>query len=148
MLTRRRFLKNLLGAFLALTGISFVGTIVAYLSPRKQKGGRKILLDPNGSPIPIKELEDKSYLVGVGIDGEPTIVIRYEGKLRALSAVCTHLGCLVKWFPNRAEFFCPCHAGRFDANGVNIAGPPPSPLKRFRSFATKEGYIGLEEVTS
>ena len=147
MITRRSFLEKLLGFFVLMTGISFIGPIIAYLTPRKEKRGRNILLTPDGSPISVKELDKKPYLVGMGIEGEPTIVIRYEGELRALSAVCTHLGCLVKWLPSKGEFFCPCHAGRFDANGVNIAGPPPSPLKRFHVFVTKEGYIGLEVPT-
>lgn len=48
----------------------------------------------------------------------------------ALSAVCTHLGCNVRFDEERKEFICPCHAGIYDAEGVNIAGPPPAPLGR------------------
>jgi quinol---cytochrome c reductase iron-sulfur subunit, bacillus type len=46
----------------------------------------------------------------------------------AISAVCTHLGCNVRFEEERNEFVCPCHAGIYDENGVNIAGPPPAPL--------------------
>jgi len=147
MLTRRSFFKRLLGIFLAITGVSLLGPVIAYLFPRKEKGGRNILLSSEGSPISLEEVKENPYVVGLGINGEPTIVLMYGEEIRAFSAVCTHLGCLVRWLPGRAEFFCPCHAGRFDANGVNIAGPPPSPLKRFRAYATKEGYIGLAEVS-
>ena len=48
----------------------------------------------------------------------------------AMSAVCTHLGCNVRFEEERNEFICPCHAGIYDAEGVNIAGPPPAPLSR------------------
>jgi Rieske Fe-S protein len=46
-----------------------------------------------------------------------------EGELHAVSAVCTHLGCQVKW--NRAErsWDCPCHGSRFDVDGEVIQGP-------------------------
>ena len=145
-MNRRHFLERLVGFFLGLTGVSFLGPLIAYLSPVRRKTGRNILLAPDGSPMPMQVLEEKPFVIGLGIDDEPTIVIRENGELQAFSAVCTHLGCLVKWVPARREFFCPCHAGRFDANGVVIAGPPPAPLKRFRAYSTAEGYIGLEEV--
>jgi len=145
-MNRRGFLQKLIGLVTGFAGLGFLGSVVAYLAPRREKGGRKILLSGDGSPIPAEQLKQEPYLVGLGIDGEPTIVIRYEGEMRAFSAVCTHLGCLVKWVPSKAEFFCPCHAGRFDANGVNIAGPPPSPLRRYRVYVTKDGLLGLEEM--
>ncbi len=42
----------------------------------------------------------------------------------ALSSVCPHLGCQVHWEGFRDRFFCPCHNGIFDAQGVGISGPP------------------------
>lgn len=42
--------------------------------------------------------------------------------------LCTHLGCIPEWKPSRNVFFCACHAGEFDADGVNVFGPPPRPL--------------------
>ena len=49
-------------------------------------------------------------------------------KFQALSARCTHKGCLVAWATADKQFHCPCHGGRFDADGRNIGGPPPTPL--------------------
>lgn len=145
-MTRRGFLEKVIGFIATVLGVGFIGTILAYLQPRSQKGGRNILLSGDGSPIPAAQLKEKPYIVGLGINGEPTIIIKYGEEIRAFSAVCTHLGCLVKWLPVKGEFFCPCHAGRFDANGVNIAGPPPSPLTKYKAFVTKDGYIGLEGI--
>lgn len=66
-------------------------------------------------------------------------LVRAGDVLRALSAVCTHLGCTVAEVP-RAEappadapagaggFHCPCHGSRFSAEGRNVAGPAPRPL--------------------
>ena len=50
--------------------------------------------------------------------------------LIAISAGCTHLGCIVTWDEVQQVFKCPCHDGRFDAEGNVLSGPPPAPLKR------------------
>ncbi|MBE3559675.1 MAG: Rieske 2Fe-2S domain-containing protein [Ktedonobacteraceae bacterium] len=35
----------------------------------------------------------------------------------ALSAACTHMGCIVQWQESDRSFHCPCHGGLFDAYG-------------------------------
>lgn len=42
----------------------------------------------------------------------------------ALSSTCPHLGCKVTWEPHNSRFFCPCHNGVFDPDGVATHGPP------------------------
>tara|TARA_R110002126_G_scaffold27665_18_gene92884 strand:- start:6918 stop:7586 length:669 start_codon:yes stop_codon:yes gene_type:complete len=42
----------------------------------------------------------------------------------ALSSTCPHLGCQVHWEGDNDRFFCPCHNGAFDKDGVGISGPP------------------------
>ncbi len=49
----------------------------------------------------------------------------------AMSNICTHLGCRVRWVADQGEFFCPCHNGVFDKTGKVVSGPPPRPLDRF-----------------
>ena len=62
----------------------------------------------------------------------PGIIVRTaSGELRAFSAACTHLGCIVQLRPDLGQFWCACHNGHFDLNGTNIAGPPPRPLEAF-----------------
>jgi len=48
----------------------------------------------------------------------------------AMSNVCTHLGCRVRWVAEQNKFFCPCHNGVFDMYGNVLSGPPPCPLDR------------------
>ena len=56
--------------------------------------------------------------------GRPAMVLQPSpGEFVALSAVCTHLGCIVQWQEAEAEFLCPCHAGRFSATGAVVSGP-------------------------
>lgn len=56
-----------------------------------------------------------------------------DGGFLALSATCTHLGCLVRWRTDEGQFVCPCHNGRFDAEGNVVSGPPPAPLHRIET---------------
>lgn len=49
----------------------------------------------------------------------------------ALSNICTHLGCRVRWVEGQQEFFCPCHNGVFDKSGQVVSGPPPRPLDQY-----------------
>lgn len=49
----------------------------------------------------------------------------------AMSNICTHLGCRVRWIGEREQFFCPCHNGIFDKEGGVVAGPVPRPLDRY-----------------
>lgn len=66
---------------------------------------------------------------------------------RALSTVCTHLGCRVHFVAERSIFYCPCHAGVFDAEGGVVSGPPPRPLP---SYEVEERggmlYVSLPEA--
>ncbi|MEU9187488.1 FAD-dependent oxidoreductase [Streptomyces sp. NPDC048484] len=67
----------------------------------------------------------------VRIDGHRCAAYRDDdGELHAVSARCTHLGCLVAF--NRAEraWECPCHGSRFDPDGQILQGPATRPLER------------------
>jgi thiosulfate dehydrogenase [quinone] large subunit len=63
--------------------------------------------------------------------GQPGIVVREGGQIRAFSAVCTHAGCTVDY--QAGQFVCPCHGGTFDGKtGAVVSGPPPSPLQQHK----------------
>ncbi|MGB9602652.1 MAG: ubiquinol-cytochrome c reductase iron-sulfur subunit [Verrucomicrobiia bacterium] len=65
-----------------------------------------------------------------------------DGSWIALDAVCTHLGCTVKYEEQNNRIFCECHGGIYDPiTGKNIAGPPPRPLKQYRVQVTDSGVI-------
>lgn len=55
----------------------------------------------------------------------------------AMSNICTHLGCRVRWIQEREHvlerehFLSPCHNGIFDKQGFVLSGPPPRPLDRY-----------------
>lgn len=64
-----------------------------------------------------------------------------EGELRAFDAKCTHLDCNVYYQPESKKFHCACHDGFFNDLGINIAGPPPSPLPLFSIEEHKDAFV-------
>ena len=56
--------------------------------------------------------------------GTPVLIKRTEAGFSAFDSTCPHLGCKVHWEPDNDRFFCPCHNGEFDTDGVGYAGPP------------------------
>lgn len=64
---------------------------------------------------------------------EISVYVRTENgrEFVAMSNICTHLGCRIRWIADREEFFCPCHNGVFDKDGQIVSGPVPRPLDRF-----------------
>jgi glycine/D-amino acid oxidase-like deaminating enzyme/nitrite reductase/ring-hydroxylating ferredoxin subunit len=46
-----------------------------------------------------------------------------DGFVHAVSARCTHLGCIVNWNDAEATWDCPCHGSRFAVDGAVLEGP-------------------------
>ena len=46
-----------------------------------------------------------------------------NGSVHEMSAVCTHLGCIVAWNSSEHTWDCPCHGSRFDKYGHVVNGP-------------------------
>lgn len=82
---------------------------------------------------PAKSLEDVAPGEGavVRAGGDRVAVYRDEdGEVHALSARCTHLGCLVDFNAAERSWDCPCHGSRFGIDGEILQGPALRPLKR------------------
>lgn len=52
-----------------------------------------------------------------------------QGALHAVSAKCTHLGCVVHWNSAERSWDCPCHGSRFDVDGEVLHGPAATALE-------------------
>jgi cytochrome b6-f complex iron-sulfur subunit len=63
----------------------------------------------------------------------PSMLIHHKnGQWAAFDAVCTHLGCTVRFEPARDVIHCACHGGEYDPySGKNVSGPPPKPLRKY-----------------
>ena len=125
--SRRRFLDYLLGTSVVATLAAIVYPIIKFMVPPE-----------------IVEAQQNSVVIGKAGDfpnnsgkifkfgSKPGIIIRTEsGELKAFSASCTHLSCIVQYDPAGKQIVCACHNGKYDLNGKNIAGPPPRPLDPF-----------------
>jgi Rieske Fe-S protein len=65
--------------------------------------------------------------------------------LYAMSAVCTHAGCLVSELGSAsAGLDCGCHGSRFDSNGAVTHGPASSPLQHYQVDVAADGSITIQ----
>ena len=60
------------------------------------------------------------------------LLLASDGEYHAVSAVCTHLGCTVRYRSDLHQVWCACHNGMYGLDGHNISGPPPRPLESFQ----------------
>ncbi|BDB30522.1 FAD-dependent oxidoreductase (plasmid) [Cupriavidus sp. P-10] len=51
------------------------------------------------------------------------------GALHVVSAVCTHMKCMVHWNAVERSWDCPCHGSRYSPDGQVLEGPALSPLR-------------------
>jgi len=80
-----------------------------------------------GSLTDVKSGEGKV----VNVKGKQLAVYRDdEKKIHAVSAVCTHLGCIVNWNSAEKSWDCPCHGARYDCEGQIIHGPAVKNLEK------------------
>lgn len=125
ILSRRLFLDGLLGGGLAALAGLFVGPVVKFIFPPYKEPDEVKLPAADYGGLPPNEA--KSFAWG----NKPAFLKKgADGTLVAFVAVCTHLDCNVTYLPDERKFYCACHKGWYDENGINIAGPPPRPLRR------------------
>jgi cytochrome b6-f complex iron-sulfur subunit len=72
-------------------------------------------------------------------------IVRSTAGFYALSTVCTHLGCTPNWLAADEKFKCPCHGSGFVKTGINIEGPAPRPLERFKIVLAEDGQILIDK---
>ena len=123
---RRRLITYLLGFSIVATLGGVLTPVIGYLwPPRRVSAG-------GSGRVQIGTTDDFPAGQGkvVPVNDKPVIVVNTaQGGLKAFSAICTHLSCIVEWDQPRQFILCPCHDGRFNAlTGAVISGPPPAPL--------------------
>lgn len=137
---RREFLSTLTWAIGALLGAGLGVPAVAYLvgpALQRQQTETWIRLGSTskvelGTPTLFKaKVERKTGWITNEQELSVYVLTENGRDFVAMSNICTHLGCRVRWIAGQGQFFCPCHNGVFDKAGAVLAGPPPRPLDRY-----------------
>ena len=119
-LTRRDWLALLLmGVGLAVSYGTLALQGIMFLLPRRVRPRTRRLFA--GQVAQYKVGSVQSFF---DLQGNEILVRRSDLGLQAFSSTCPHLGCRVHWEAEKQRFFCPCHNGVFNADGVAISGPP------------------------
>ena len=125
---RRGFLKKLSSClFHILWSLPLAYPIVSFISFRRSNI-RTIFFHPD------EQTSRLNFKEGV-------YLLKNKDGLMALSARCSHLGCIVRFDQNRNEFHCPCHGSIFDISGKPLAGPARKNLSRIPFVKTTSGDI-------
>ncbi len=139
-LSRRNFMQSAIWGIGGLIGIVFGASAVAYVvgpSLKKQQTETWVRLGPTSKvELGVPTLFTFTVQTQTGwIENTEEVsvyVLTTDARTYiAMSNICTHLGCRVRWITDQDKFFCPCHNGEFDIEGDVIAGPPPRPLDRY-----------------
>jgi cytochrome b6-f complex iron-sulfur subunit len=99
-----------------------------------------VLYEPNSR---FKALKPEDYPEGPTFLPNLRVFLFREGKrFRAVSAVCTHLGCTVNLVGK--GFHCPCHGSVFTQDGAVVSGPAPAPLTWFELALSRDGHLVID----
>jgi cytochrome b6-f complex iron-sulfur subunit len=135
---RRRFVKAGTTS-LAIAGVGVCVFGFRYLYPN-------VLYEP--SPV-VRAGKPEHYRVGtVTLDAKNGIfVVRAPEGFYALSAVCTHLGCLTVYKADTSEIACPCHGSTFQKDGRVIVGPAPQALPWLKMWLAEDDNLMVDRAT-
>jgi len=137
-IARRDFLNEMTLGALGITGLGSVVLTYQYFSPN-------VLFEPAttfraGNPD-LYPLYSVTFL-----PDQQVYIVRMPEGFYAVSAVCTHLGCVTQWKPDAGMIACPCHGSKFKPDGTKIEGPAPRPLPHFAISLTADGELLVDKL--
>jgi nitrite reductase/ring-hydroxylating ferredoxin subunit len=143
-ISRREWLAMLaMGVGLAASYGLFAVEGFLFLLPRKLRPPTRKLFAGRLDQFQVGTLQ-----AVLDLQGNAILVKRDTEGLRAFNATCPHLGCRVHWQADQKRFFCPCHNGVFNSDGVAIEGPPAAAGQRLSQVPLdidkKSGVVYLE----
>lgn len=110
-----------------VAGVAGVAALAA-CSPSGGGGDAQVTASADGGLVALADVPVGGAILVETADGDQIVVAQpTAGQVAAFSAVCTHMGCIVR--PEGAELHCPCHGSRFQAGtGEVVEGPAKTPL--------------------
>lgn len=121
---RRALLQAIGAGALTLAGLGTGATAIRYLWP-------EVLFEPD-TRFRIGRPEDITVGTLTALPAQKVFVVREAAGFYAMSAVCTHLGCLTQYEREQGRILCPCHGSRFSPDGRVTQGPAPRRLPRLQ----------------
>jgi len=136
--SRRDFLNEITVGALGIAGLGGTAVIYQYFSPN-------VLFEPAttfraGNPD-LFPVDSVSYL-----QDQQVYIVRTSSGFYAVSAVCTHLGCVTQWKADANRIACPCHGSKFQRDGKKIEGPAPRPLPHYSITLTADGELLVDKL--
>jgi nitrite reductase/ring-hydroxylating ferredoxin subunit len=108
-------------AAVPFAALGWWGLVVARAGESLPTGPRRLLVGPLAA---LREQAVTEVRTPAGTRVRIHAPAEAGGRWLGLRDECPHLGCRLGWKAESAEYVCPCHAGRFDARGQPLAGPP------------------------
>ena len=138
-ISRRRFCQAAGLAACAMASGGAAAVTADFLQPR-------VLFEP---PTTFRVGPPDAVAIGSVLDfpEHRAFVIHLADGFRALSSVCTHLGCITRHQPDGNLIACPCHGSRFALDGEVLAGPAPRPLRWLPMSLSEKGEILVDTAT-
>jgi cytochrome b6-f complex iron-sulfur subunit len=162
-LTRRSFLRRVLGAGVGLLSLEFVGGSLAFLWPNISEGlGARLRIGTLADILareprfatghPYGVVAAHSFLINVPAamalaSGEPNgVPSPAAGDMIALWRKCPHLGCMVpEMCESRTRFECRCHGSTYTILGEKLEkGPAERGMDRFAVEIDEDGVVVVD----
>ncbi|MCH7471344.1 Rieske (2Fe-2S) protein [bacterium] len=138
-LPRRRFIDLLgWGGFYGLISVTLVNTLRFFVPAALEE------------PSSLVKLGSADFLTpgDIYIDEKKKVILNRteDGSYYAQSAICTHLGCIVRLKKEENMFACPCHGSKFKLDGTRIEGPAPRDLNRLSVILDFDGKLLVDKA--
>jgi cytochrome b6-f complex iron-sulfur subunit len=136
--THRDCLNEVTWGAVGIAGLGSVAVTYQFFSPN-------VLFEP---PSTFRAGNPDLYPVNsvTFLQNQLVYIVRLSEGFYAVSAVCTHLGCITEWKPDIEEIACPCHGSKFKRDGTKIEGPAPRPLPHFAITLTSDGELLVDKL--
>ena len=134
---RRHFIRRASVSLVSLAGVLAAMSYLRQFFPRLAGEKRRIALgDPRQFPVDTYTFMEEKNL----------FVYRDHEGIKAVSAVCTHLGCILE--KSTDGFECPCHGSCYNNQGEVLSGPAPRNLSWYRVSRAADGKIVIDPGTT